>query len=226
MKKICILICAFCFLLVLYFYIPEDTSNKISSPTNNLPSYEVETIKLSDNEQKTIKITNIMDYQLSFKTSDPTKIRIIRSKNYSITIEKVKAFSSTCYIALYIEGIEKAIDSLSVTCFNEITKIENISIFDKSTKEKVEKYQEGDYIIIFTLKRIDENKDYEEDTLILLEEYLKKELSKNLTLLEKQTNIKYSFYLDFDYVFIKTNYKTLHFNLNNNQYSITLEKAI
>ena len=226
MKKICILICAFCFLLVFYFYIPEDISNGISSSINNLPSYEVETIKLSDNEQKTIKITNIMDYQLSFKTSDPTKIRIIRSKNYSITIEKVKAFSSTCYIALYIEGIEKVIDSLSVTCFNEITKIENVSIFDKSTKEKVEKYQEGDYIIIFTLKRIDENKDYEEDTLILLEEYLKKELSENLTLLEKQTNIKYSFYLDFDYVFIKTNYKTLHFNLNNNQYSITLEKAI
>lgn len=225
MKKVCFLISCLCFLIVLYYYLPEENKN-ISSSINNLPYFNQETIKLSEDEQVNIEITNIKDYNLSFKTSDPSKVRIIHSDNYNITIEKVKAFKATCHIALYIEGISKVIDSLKVTCFNEIKKIENISIYEKSSLKPVNKYHEGEYIIDFKLIKTDENKDFEEETLIIIEDYLKKELSKDLTLLEKQTNLKYAFYLDFEYTFHKSNYKTLHFNLNNNQYSLTLEKSI
>lgn len=230
MKKINIFLIIISLIAVIYVYYPINKSfptNTASLSINNYPHFNKNNITIRGNIRVNIQITNTNNSNISFKTSDSSKIKIIKSSNKYLEIERIKAFTEEETVELIMNNI--TCDILKINCFNEIIKINNISIYESNSSIDISKldnykYLEGYYYIIFDLERLIASKDYELDTLLELEEFLKINLSTKLKRIIKESII-YNFYLDYDYFFSTSSYKTLYFSFDDENYILTLEKA-
>lgn len=229
MKKINIFLIIISIISVIYIYYPFKLSepSNITSNNDTLPRFNNNNISIRGNIRVNILITNENNSSITFKTSDSSKIKIIKSTNKYLEIERIKAFKDEERIELILDNI--VCDVLKITCFNEIIKINNISIYEPDTDTDISKidsykYKEGYYYIVFDLEKLIKEKDYELDTLLELEEFLKNNLSTKLKRVLKG-KIIYNFYLDYEYFFSISSYKTLYFNFDNSNYLLTLEKA-
>ena len=226
MKKINIVLIFFSLINILLIYIPK-TKTKDNNSSSNLPSFKLNEIKLRGNDISTIEINNTSNYDIIFKTSNSNKIRIIESSNSYVKFQRIKPFTEIESIDLYVNN--KKYDRLDIICFNEITKIHDISIYEYNSKIDISKnenykYQEGIYTIEFTLEKLNKSLDFENDTILELEDFILENISKEITRTINE-KITYSFYLDFDFFFKNSNYKTVFFLFDDLKYAINFQKA-
>lgn len=229
MKKINIILIILSLFFVTISLVPTKNINNISSLKNtNLPYFTNNFIKTRGNNIYTVKINNYLNYNIEYKTSNSSKIRIIDSNNYYVKFERIKRFIDTESIDLYVNN--KKYDRLDITCFNEIIKINDINIYKENstidtTKEENYLYDQGYYTIVFDLEKLNNNDDFETDTILELEEFIIENISKNITKIIN-TNISYFLYLDIEYFFKTSNYKTIFFSFDEVKYAITFLKSL